>query len=243
MSELWKRPRLYMPVPLSIGTQVSLGGVQHHYVRNVMRMTVGDTIRLFNEAEGEFLGSFTEISKKSSTVQLSAQLREAPSKSVALSLYFAPLKKERMDWVIQKAVELGVQDIYPVMTEYAEYRPLKTERLEAQIIESSEQCERLNIPKLHGPQELENAVNDSRSPVFAAIERCEGAQPLLSAMHAEEEAHSFLIGPAGGFSQTEKQFLLSCDSVIPVALGTSILRAETAVTYVLSVYDAVKNKT
>lgn len=243
MKENWKLPRLYVPdLKLAAGSELALEGDAHHYIRNVMRKNIGDKLRVFNQNSGEFLAEISHIAKKQTTLVATENLREKPPAQTQIGLLVPVLKKDRMDWVVQKAVELGATDFYPITTQFSDISRIKEDRLMAQMIEAAEQCERLDIPNLHPIKDMKTTLKTMDMPVFAAIERCDGTKPILECLKGQNKGVAFLIGPVGGFSEEEKQNLLNTKNVVPVDLGERILRAETAVTYVLSVWDAVKNQ-
>ena len=162
-------------------------------------------------------------------VILCEQIKKQPADSFARLLYFAPIKKIPLSWMIEKAVELGVTDLHPVLTQNTQNSHLKTERVEQQIIEASEQCERLNIPVLHPIIKLENLKMPS-FPLLACLERQTG-QSLLDIDKNQNLA--VLIGPEGGFSAQEIESIQHLEAV-SICLGDRILRAETAAIKALS---------
>ncbi len=232
MKNIHKQPRLYCNQDLSAETPVSLSSGQAHYLKSVMRLGETATIRLFNGRHGEWVGSLSALNKKAGTVILEKQLKEQPVSPPVLHLLFAPIKKNRMDFLIEKAVELGVTDLHPVITAHTEVRKLKTERIETQIIEAAEQCERLTLPHLHKPESLDQKLKNwtKNTQIFWAAERLETSTNLANT----NKHNAFLIGPEGGFDDSEIKTLTSCAFIKPISLGEEILRAETASLYCLS---------
>lgn len=199
-----------------------------------MRRPEDAELRLFNGRDGEWLGRLAFIGKKDGSVALTRQIRNAVSRPLKLHLLFAPIKKDRMDFMVEKAVELGVTDLHPVLTQYTTIRDINPERMTRQIIEAAEQCERLDLPTLHALRplkELPKAWN-SKIPVFAALERMDA--PFIGSLPAIPQEAGLLIGPEGGFGEEERDALLKADWVKPVGLGDQILRAETAALFGLS---------
>lgn len=227
-NEYIKLPRLYVDQDLSADTPVSFTADQAHYLKNVMRRQPGDRLRLFNGRSGEWLAALTTADKKQATARLEKQLLPQPPQGRETHLLFAPIKKARMDFLIEKAVELGATHLHPVITQYTEVRQVNEERLRAQIVEAAEQCERLSVPALAPAKKLATLVSgwDKAIPVHACIERAEDA-PLLQDCALGERA-AFLIGPEGGFAPEEIEMLRRIPAVRPVSLGSSIYRAETA---------------
>jgi 16S rRNA (uracil1498-N3)-methyltransferase len=226
MSEqLWTYPRILVDDDLEDGNTIPLSKSHAHYFKTVLRKQASDKIRLFNTRHGEWLGEFTNLSKKSGEVTLLQQTRTQDESSEKTSLFFAPIKKSRLNILIEKAVELGVTDLHPVLTARTQHAKLKTERIESQIREAAEQCERLSIPKLHA------MVNINHLPTDITIHTCierndEKSAPFVSDVKSESMA--FLVGPEGGFTDTEIQKLQDQQNIIPISLGERIYRAETA---------------
>ncbi|MFA5592809.1 MAG: RsmE family RNA methyltransferase [Micavibrio sp.] len=250
MNLLYKTPRLFHDGPLHAGETIMLGDGAHHYLKNVMRAETGAFLRLFNGSDGEFTARIEEIGKKTLAVAIQSKIRSQPDSVRPLHLLFTPLKKERMDFLIEKAVELGATHLHPVLTRYTDIRKINEERIKAQIIEAAEQCERLDIPVLFPLSDLFAKLErwGGPFPVFAAIERADAA-PLSRAWHETRRGRSagaaagasgaltpkaqitgaaLLTGPPGGFDDDEKERLATLEHTLPVSLGTAILRSETA---------------
>ena len=219
-NEHYKTPRLYC-------AGHDLSPDQAHYLQNVLRKKPGDPIRVFDGENGEYLAEISALSKKSGSLTRTEQLREQPQSETAVHLLFAPLKKKRMDQVIEKCTELGVTDFHPILTKRTEVRKLKPERLQAQIIEACEQSERLTVPTLHDLCPLEEKITQwNETPqIFGGLERANA--PHLNTI-SPSPSYAFLIGPVGGFDDNEHEFLSEHPVIQPVSLGTNILRAETA---------------
>lgn len=233
-NSITKSPRLYTELPLHSGQVTVLSAEQAHYLKNVLRKNTGDPLRLFNGRDGEWLCALDSLGKKGADVTPQDCLTPQPAKARSIHAFFAPIKKHRMDFMIEKAVELGVTDLHPILTHNTEVRKINEERMTAQIIEAAEQCERLDIPKLHPLQDIHKAVQAHGKAIYAALER--GEHPLAREQLAKDDAQdiAILIGPEGGFTQDEIRILLSSDSIRPVSLGDTILRAETALIKLLS---------
>lgn len=226
-----KLPRLYVDHELRDGATVGLSDAQTHYLRNVLRREAGDEVKLFNGCDGEWLAAL-DIGKKSATARLTRQLKSQPGEKTETHLLFAPLKKDALDFLIEKAVELGVTHLHPVLTQHTEVRRVNDERLRAQIVEAAEQCERMTIPELKAVNNLSDIISHWNSGIklYACIERRD-AVPLAGLF---PEKTAFLIGPEGGFTEDEKDRLGKLDFVESASLGESILRAETAALFCLS---------
>ncbi|MAF68604.1 MAG: RNA methyltransferase [Micavibrio sp.] len=221
-SQLAKSPRLYVSGSLHSEHDVTLARDQVHYLSNVMRLEEGAFIRVFNGKDGEWSGVFNKTSKKEGYVALQDCLRAQPEQEPTKHLYFTPLKKNRLDFLIEKSVELGVTALTPVLTQNTDIRKINAERIRAQIIEACEQCERLTIPLLNKMVSFSDLLV-LKNPLAVALERCEEAKEIPGT-----EFGSILIGPEGGFSEEERVLILKEEHFTPVSLGTRIFRAETA---------------
>ncbi len=232
-NDLSKAPRLYVSADLRAGASVVLPEPQAHYLKNVMRAEAGDDVRLFNGRDGEWHGVIDTLDKKKAILALQSQIRPQPPARRAVHLLFAPIKKARMEWLIEKSVELGATDLHPVITNHTEVRDINAERTRAQIVEAAEQCERLDIPQLHDIISLRAKLGSwpQDIPVLIGLERAD-APALKNALPATGPL-AFLIGPEGGFSAEEREYPANLPFLKPVSLGPDILRAETAAAYVL----------
>jgi 16S rRNA (uracil1498-N3)-methyltransferase len=226
MSELTKTPRLYVSDALSEGVSLQLTENAHHYLKNVMRLPPGSDFRVFNGRDGEFRARLEKAGKKQCEVTIENKLHAQQNPARRVHLLFPPLKKERMDFLIEKAVELGATDFHPILTAHTDTRKINQERIAAQIVEASEQCERMDIPVFHPLKTIESVLQswDKEISMFAAIERMENA----AALQKQSGAFALLIGPPGGFSAGERNLLASHPRVQPVSFGRHILRTETA---------------
>lgn len=226
--ESFKYPRLYVEHDLYDQAVIALAPSQAHYLNNVMRKKDGEPVRLFNGRDGEWLGYLENLNKKSGNVVLKEYLKEQPLKKRRIHLLFTPIKKNRQDWLIEKAVELGVTDFHPVLTQNTEVRKINEERVTTQILEASEQCERFEIPKLHTLTKAEEKIASwpLGIKILSCLERYD-APALTDHIPSENQNIAFLIGPEGGFTRYEKEMIAARTQ--PVDLGETILRVETAV--------------
>jgi len=226
---VWTYPRILVDDDLKNGTTIPLSKAHAHYFKNVLRKQDGDQIRLFNTRDGEWLAALTNLSKKSGEASLTQQTRtqdETPDKNSKTSLFFAPIRKSRMDMLIEKAVELGVTDLHPILTARTQNTKLKNERIESQIREAAEQCERLSIPTLHAMVNIKNLTTEQT--IHACIERDEEREEFLFIGNLREQNLAFLVGPEGGFTDEEISMLCAMPNINPISLGKRIYRAETA---------------
>ena len=234
----FKLPRLYSDNSLIIQEDILLPKEQAHYLKNVMRRTEGDYVRLFNGRDGEVLGVIRALGKKEALVFLQENIKPQVPIAGRVHLLFSPLAKQRMDMVIEKAVELGVTDLHPVLTHRTEHRKVNTARLQAQIIEASEQSERLTLPVLQPLAALYDLCAGWSGKGLPDIQWCCERDSIdrkaLGYQQAEDQA--FLVGPVGGFDDEEIAFLSQQSYIQPISLGHNILRAETASILCLSAY-------
>ncbi len=229
-----KLPRLYISARLNKGELIELSAAQAHYLHNVLRRENGQLLRLFNGMDGEWLCELKSANRKQGRAIPLELKREQSEPKRRVYLLFTPIKKQRMDFLVEKAVELGVTDLFPILTQNTEVRRINRERIQHQVIEAAEQCERLDVPDLHDPGDFRTKLAEfpEQVKVMACIERFECAT-VFGAETQEDIA--ILIGPEGGFTEEERQWLLSLPSIKPVSLGDNILRSETAALAALSV--------
>lgn len=220
-------PRLFVERELAPGAEVRIDGGQAHYLLSVMRLKVGDPVRLFDDRTGEWLGIARHVGKRDLSLEITDHLFEREPVP-DLWLCAAPIKKGRVDWVAEKACELGVARLVPVYTRRAVVDRLNLERLRAHMIEAAEQCGRTALPELADPVKLPALLRDwpTDRALFFADEA--GGLPALQAMRAHPGPAAILIGPEGGFDESEREAIRALPQAIGIALGPRILRAETA---------------
>jgi 16S rRNA (uracil1498-N3)-methyltransferase len=228
-------PRLFIDAPLGLGQLLTIDGGQAHYLTGVMRLKAGDRFILFDDRTGEWHADIESISKRSVDVRLIARTRlreNVPD----LWLLAAPIKKGRIDWVAEKASELGVARWQPVITQRTIVDRLNLDRLRAHMIEAAEQCERTALPILDAPVKLEAMLRDwpaNRALIFADEE---GGIPMIDAIAPAPSA--ILIGPEGGFTLEERALIRAIPQATGVSLGPRILRADTAMVAAVSLWMA-----
>jgi len=236
-------PRLYITNDLALGTDIALGKEQSLYLAAVLRKSVGDEVVLFNGRDGAWLSRLTSDSKKSVTL---AAVEQVAAQTPVSDLWygFAPLKTERLDYVVQKATEMGVGTIAPVLTKFTQVSRLKHEKLVANAIEAAEQCEVLSVPVVSPEITLANllagwsAAHGNRK-LIVADESAVSASPVEQIAALRDNPIGLLIGPEGGFSEEERAQLRAQPFVVPVSLGPRILRADTAAVAALAVIQAI----
>ncbi|NVO17168.1 MAG: 16S rRNA (uracil(1498)-N(3))-methyltransferase [Rhodoplanes sp.] len=241
----FRSPRLFVEAPLAAGARVALTAPHLHYLRDVLRLKPGDPVLVFNGADGEWRAALAEEGRRSASLLVEDQIRPQTA-ARDLHYLFAPLKRARLDYLVQKAVEMGASRLQPVVTRHTQAERVNTSRLRANAIEAAEQCGILALPEVAEPLPLFRALSalepgrclvfcDEDAPVadplaaLAAVRGADGTAPPLAV----------LIGPEGGFSEDERAMLLERDGVIRLALGPRILRADTAAVAALALVQAV----
>lgn len=235
------RVRLHIETPLGLGASVELPTAQAHYLTNVMRLTAGDAVCLFNGRDGEWRATIAETKRKSCALAVESLLR-AQSPEADLWLLFAPLKKARTDYLAEKATELGASLLWPVYTRRTVADRVNLDRLRANAIEAAEQSERLTVPELRAPAKLMEALRDW--PAGRRLILCDesgAAKPLADALTDVKPGDpcALLIGPEGGFATDELDALRKLPFVTPVGLGPRVLRADTAALAALACLQAL----
>jgi 16S rRNA (uracil1498-N3)-methyltransferase len=234
--------RLYVTAPLAAGLAVPLDADQVHYLRAVLRLGPGGRLSLFNGTDGEWRGHIVELGKTKGLVALEAQTRpqDAPRD---LWLAFAPIKRARIDYIAEKATELGVTRLLPVLTRRTNVGRVNVERLQAHAREAAEQTERLDVPRVEVPQPLDRFLD--RFPPGRRLMLCDetGQAPSIGAVLADPAAAAIdwaiLTGPEGGFAPEELDALRKLPFVTAVGLGPRVLRADTAALAALAVFQAL----
>jgi 16S rRNA (uracil1498-N3)-methyltransferase len=235
------RTRLHVATDLGSGAIVELAPGQAHQVRSVLRLSAGDAVALFNGRDGEWLGRIDVVDKRGVAVALERQLRRQEAEP-DLWLLFAPVKRAGVDLVAEKATELGVSALLPVITERTQAERVKTDRLLANAIEAAEQSERLTVPEVREPERLVKLLAGWNPERHLVLCDESGTAPPLAAVAAGLPAGrplAVLVGPEGGFSRAELDALGKLAFVSAAALGPRVLRAETAALAALAVVQAL----
>jgi 16S rRNA (uracil1498-N3)-methyltransferase len=233
--------RLFVDADLGAGQSLALSADHAHYLRNVLRLKEGDTIAVFNGRDGELLASVESFGRNKASVAVLSQSRAQTPES-DLWLVFAPIKRARIDFLAEKATELGVSALLPVMTQHTMVDRVNLERLRANAIEAAEQSERLTVPVIHEVQPLERLIaawNPARRLMLCDETRT--APPAALALARESAASwAVLVGLEGGFAERELDALKKLPFVCAVSLGPRVLRADTAALAGLAVLQAVR---
>jgi 16S rRNA (uracil1498-N3)-methyltransferase len=243
----FRTPRLYLEAPLAAGTTLPLDRAQSNYLVNVLRRKNGDPVLVFNGREGEWRAQVAEAGRKGMALAVTEQTRPQ-TMSADLHYLFAPLKQARLDYLVQKAVELGVSRLVPVLTRHGQVARVNSGRVRANAIEAAEQCGILNLPEIAAPVALTRLLAEwvpDRLMVF-----CDEEAPVADPIAVLQEARhstpallgplpvSVLIGPEGGFSEDERAALVKLPNLVRLSLGPRILRADTAAVAVLALVQA-----
>ena len=228
-------PRLFVRTPLDEGATVELDTNQANYLGNVMRLGPGAELLVFDGRSGEWLARIADAGKKRMTLAVERRTRE-PETIPDIWLAFAPVKRAQTDWLVEKATELGVARLLPVMTQRTVAERVKLERLESIAIEAAEQCGRTRLPEIAEPLTLKQllAAREERLLYFADEA---GGEPLADALHPGPAL--ILTGPEGGFTDEERAAIRAAPSAVAVSLGPRILRAETAALAALAAFMAI----
>ena len=235
----FRMQRLFIDAPLSKDAAVETSSDQFNYLANVLRMEEGTEILLFNGRDGEWKASLTFLTRKRILLTATEKTRPQPAPS-DLHYLFAPLKVGRMDYLVQKAVEMGAGFLQPVMTQHVQGKITNLEKIRANVIEAAEQCGILGIPDVAEPVRLADLLD--RWPADRRIIYCDegdaGQNPLPLLSKVTERKLALLVGPEGGFSEEERTRLRSLDFVTAIPLGPRILRADTAAVAAMAVIQA-----
>ncbi|MEN3147185.1 16S rRNA (uracil(1498)-N(3))-methyltransferase [Neorhizobium sp. IRAMC:178] len=235
----FRMQRLFIEAPLGAGARHEASSEQFNYLANVLRMEEGSTILLFNGRDGEWKAKITYPTRKKIVLEAIEETRPQPPAS-DLHYLFAPLKVGRLDYLVQKAVEMGAGFIQPVMTQHVQGKITSMDRLQANVVEAAEQCGILSIPEVAPPKKLGDLLDSwphDRRIIFCD-EGDEGQNPLPILSAIKESKLALLVGPEGGFSEEERERLRSLSFITAIPLGPRILRADTAAVAALAVIQA-----
>jgi 16S rRNA (uracil1498-N3)-methyltransferase len=238
-------PRLFVEEQLAPGRQFGLSPTQANYLLSVLRMKEGNKILIFNGRDGEWLTKISNASKRSADLLVLERTR-AQESGLDLDYCFAPLKHARLDYMVQKAVEMGVRRLVPVLTKRTQVKRINLSRMRANAIEAAEQCGILAVPEIANETGLALYLTqreperllifcDEEADVTDSLTRLQEAETRLS----DAPSLALLIGPEGGFDSAERKALIAAPNVLPISLGPRILRADTAAVSGLTLVQAV----
>jgi len=231
--------RIFVAKKLNPGEEIALDPGQAHYLLHVLRLTEGARLLAFDGTSGEWLAEIVKARKSACAIRLTEKVREQTAPT-GIHYAFAPLKQGRLDYMVQKAVEMGASVLQPVITQHTAVPRLSPERMQANAVEAAEQCGVLTLPEIRPPVKFAaflQTFDKDRALVFCD-ERAEVASPLEALGAIAGRSVTALIGPEGGFSENERADLLSRSFVCPISLGPRIMRADTAAVAVLALLNA-----
>ncbi|UZE48315.1 16S rRNA (uracil(1498)-N(3))-methyltransferase [Rhodopseudomonas sp. P2A-2r] len=237
----FRSPRLFVDAPFAPDGSLALDRSQSNYLGNVLRLGAGDQVLVFNGLDGEWRSAISG-GKRVDRLTLLAQSRPQ-DRLQDITYLFAPLKHARLDYMVQKAVEMGVSALQPVTTRFTQVSRVNTERMRANVVEAAEQCGILSIAGVGEPQTLDKYLGqrDGARLLVFCDEEAPVADPVAALAGAREQAgHGIdvLIGPEGGFAGPERDVLLKQPNILRLALGPRILRADTAAVAALTLVQA-----
>lgn len=249
----FRSPRLFIDTPLKNGVEVTLDRNQTNYLVNVMRLNDGDPVLLFNGRDGEWRGGLSRT-KRDASVAVAEQTRQQPA-SGDVQMLFAPLKHARLDYMVQKFVEMGASRLTPILTQHTQVSRVNGERMRANAIEAAEQCGVLALPQIDEPLNIKTAIGklsaerllvfcdedaEVKDPVSALAEMRPKPSALLPLAAAPATMPvAIALGPEGGFSDDERTMLLERKNSVRLSLGPRILRADTAAVAALALVQTM----
>ncbi len=236
-------PRLHVDQPLAAGKPVLFNREQVHYLRNVLRLDDDSSVLVFNGREGEWRADQLSLKQKNPKGTITIKTREQPTLD-GPDLYFTPVKKAGTDFIAAKGTELGARSLNPVITDFSSTMRVNQERIKANAREAAEQCGRLDVPNIGNLRQLTDVLGtwpDTRILIMAdETRKTPNVLKALDVINLEDGPPAFLIGPQGGFSETELVFLRGLPFVKTIGLGPRILRSETAVIAILTCWQATR---
>jgi 16S rRNA (uracil1498-N3)-methyltransferase len=230
-------PRLFVDVPLGAGQEVPLDKAQGNYLRNVLRLPAGADVLVFNGRDGEWRASLGSAGKLS---RLTVAARARPQSPAPDLVYaFALLKHARLDYMVQKAVEMGAGVLQPLVTQHTQVTRVNHERMRANVVEAAEQCGVLHLPVVRDAVRLDSFVAQTAGTIVFCDEEADVADPVAALQTAARTTPvTLVIGPEGGFDARERALLAGRPSVVRLSLGPRILRADTAAVAALAIVQA-----
>ena len=236
----FRTPRLFLDGPVGEGAALALSREQGNYLGNVLRLKEGDAVLVFNGRDGEWRAELAEAGRRTTALTVGAQVRPQEG-GPDIDYLFAPLKRARLDYMVEKATEMGVARLRPVLTRRTVAERVNVERMRAHAIEAAEQCGILRLPEVRAPEKLERAIAgwEAARPIVFCDEDSAESCPFTALARIPPGPVAVLIGPEGGFDPSERELLSSQPFVTRISLGPRILRADTAAVAALALVNAV----
>ena len=237
----FRTPRLFVDAPLAEGAEVPLDRNQANYLLNVLRAKRGEQVLLFNGRDGEWEASLAGAGRRAASLTVGSCLRAQPPAG-DLHFLFAPLKHARLDYMVQKAVEMGASTLQPIITQHTQVTRINLDRMRSNVVEAAEQCGVLNLPHVADAVPFDRVGDDVDRLLIFCDEDADLTDPVAALRAAQltpGQPLAVLIGPEGGFSEKERAALLKLPKVVQLALGPRILRADTAAVAALALVQAV----
>ena len=240
----FRTPRLFIEAPLRSGRTLELDPAQTNYLRNVLRLGAGEAVLAFNGRDGAWRAALAGSGKRALSLQVGEQTR-AQTQPADVHYLFAPLKHARLDYMVQKAVEMGASRLQPVLTRHTQVARVNLDRMRANAIEAAEQCGILTLPEIAAPISFDRmlAEHDNTRLLVFCDEDAELKDPVAALVAARPKSGpcplAVLVGPEGGFAEDERAALVKAGNVVRLALGPRILRADTAAVAALALVAAV----
>jgi 16S rRNA (uracil1498-N3)-methyltransferase len=240
----FRSPRLYVDAALATGQRLTLDGAQANYLRNVLRLRPGDPVLVFNGRAGEWQAALAEGGKRTAALVV-GERRRGQTPPTDLHFLFAPLKHARLDYLVQKAVEMGASRIQPVLTRHTQVARVNLDRMCANVIEAAEQCGILNLPEVAEPVAFDRMIAErDRTRLVVFCDEAADVRDPIAALSAKRSGAgaiplAVVVGPEGGFADDERAALMALSNVVRIALGPRILRADTAAVAALALVGAV----
>ena len=231
--------RLFVDSDLAAGTRVEVAPSQAHYLTAVLRLRLGTKLLVFNGRDGEWVAVLAETHKRGAVLMIESRTR-AQDQGPDIDYLFAPLKRSRLDYMVQKATELGVARLKPVIPARTIAERVNEDRMRANVVEAAEQCGILRVPLVEGPAKLQDVLDgwDGARRIVYCDEEDQVGDPVSVLQKMEPGPLAVLVGPEGGFSPRERERLRVKPFVVPLSLGPRIMRADTAAVAVLALVNA-----
>jgi 16S rRNA (uracil1498-N3)-methyltransferase len=237
-----RAPRLHLIAGLAAGREIELEPARAHYLRSVLRLGPGAAVAVFNAEDGEWLCRIAGIGKNGARLTAERRLRSPePGGEPDLWLLFAPIKRARLDWLVEKATELGVAALLPVWMAHTQVERVNLDRLRAHAVEAAEQSERLSVPELRAPERLGRLLATwTGARRLVVCDESGAGEPISdAAARLPPGPVALLVGPEGGFDETELDAIGKLSFVTRVGLGPRVLRGETAALAAVAVFQAI----